>query len=133
MTAFVTRRFRQAASDDSGVAMLMALFIIAMLATISLGVAGITVSQALPTRIDNKAAKVVQVAQAGIDTALSQIRAANDGSGNGVSTAGKGVNAQLPCVITGNVNSTSTLAYKDHIYYFNSSHDPTTHLNDDVW
>jgi hypothetical protein len=126
MTAFVTRRLRQAASDDSGVAMLMALFIIAMLATISLGVAGITVSQALPTRIDNKAAKVVQTAQAGIDSAVSQIRAANDGSGHGV-------NASLPCKITGNVNSTSTLTYTDKILYFSSSNDPTAHLSDDTW
>jgi Ricin-type beta-trefoil lectin domain len=126
MTAFVTRRLRQAASDDSGVAMLMALFIIAMLATISLGVAGITVSQALPTRIDNKAAKVVQTAQAGIDSALAQIRAANDGSGNGVNTL-------LPCKITGNVNSTSTLTYNVTVYYFNSTNDPTSHLSDDTW
>jgi hypothetical protein len=126
MISRLTRHLQRRASDDSGVAMLMALFVIAMLATISLGVAGITVSQALPTRIDNKAAKVVQTAQAGIDSALSQIRAANDGSGNGVNTL-------LPCKITGNVNSTSTLTYKVTIYYFSSANDPTSHLSDDTW
>lgn len=120
MTALVTRWMRQrAAGDDSGVAMLMALFVIAVLAAVSIGVAGITISQAVPLKVDNKAAQVVQASQAGIDAALAGIRAANDGSGNGISTSGKGVNTTLPCKITGNVNQASTLAYNVTIYYFN--------------
>jgi ricin-type beta-trefoil lectin protein len=126
MTALVMRWMRQRATDDSGVAMLMALFVIAMLSAISIGVAGITISQAVPLKVDNKAAQVVQASQAGIDAALSGIRAANDGSG-------KGVNTLLPCKITGSVNSTSTLAYADTIYYFNSANNPTAHLSDDTW
>jgi hypothetical protein len=127
MTALVTRWMRERATDDdSGVAMLMALFVIAMLAAISIGVAGITISQAVPLKVDNKAAQVVQASQAGIDAALAGIRSANDGSG-------KGVNTLLPCKITGNVNTASTLAYNDTIYYFNSANDPTAHLSDDTW
>jgi hypothetical protein len=127
MTAFVTRWMRQrAAGDDSGVAMLMALFVIAMLSAVSIAVAGITISQAVPLKVDNKAAQVVQASQAGIDAALAGIRAANDGSG-------KGVNTLLPCKITGNVNSASTLTYNDTIYYFNSANNPASHLSDDTW
>ena len=126
MTALVTRWMRQRAGDDSGVAMLMALFVIAMLSAISIGVAGITISQAVPLKIDNKAAQVVQASQGGIDAALAGIRAANNGSG-------KGVNTSLPCSVTGKVNTTSTLSFTTTIYYFNSANDPTTHLNDDTW
>jgi Ricin-type beta-trefoil lectin domain len=126
MTALVTRWMRQRAADDSGVAMLMALFVIAMLSAISIGVAGITISQAVPLKVDNKAAQVVQASQGGIDAALAAIRAANDGSGKGVSTS-------LPCSLSGKVNTSSTLSFTTTIYYFNSANDPTTHLNDDVW
>ncbi len=127
MTALVTRWMRQrAADDDSGVAMLMALFVIAMLSAISIGVAGITISQAVPLKVDNKAAQVVQASQAGIDAALAGIRAANNGSG-------KGVNTSLPCSVSGNVNTSSTLSYTSTIYYFNSANNPTSHLSDDTW
>jgi hypothetical protein len=133
MTALVMRWMRQRAADDSGVAMLMALFVIAMLSAISIGVAGITISQAVPLKVDNKAAQVVQASQAGIDAALAGIRAANDGSGNGITTSGKGVNTLLPCKLAGNVNNTSTLSYAVTIYYFNSANNPTSHLSDDTW
>ena len=113
-------------SDDSGVAMLMALFVIAMLAAISIGVAGITISQAVPLKVDNKAAQVVQASQGGIDAGLAGIRAANDGSGTGVNTS-------LPCSVSGKVNTASTLSYTTTIYYFNSANNPTTHLSDDTW
>lgn len=126
MTALVTRWMRQRAADDSGVAMLMALFVIAMLSAISIGVAGITISQTVPLKIDNKAAQVVQTSQGGIDAALAGIRAANNGSG-------KGVNGSLPCSVSGKVNTASTLSYTTNIYYFNSANNPTAHLSDDTW
>ncbi len=126
MTSLITRWMRQRAADDSGVAMLMSLFVIAMLSAISIGVAGITISQAVPLKIDNKAAQVVQASQGGIDAALAGIRAANNGSGKGVNTA-------LPCSVSGKVNTASTLSFAVTIYYFNSSNDPTTHLNNDAW
>ena len=126
MIALVTRRLRQRAADDSGVAMLMALFVIAMLSAISIGVAGITISQAVPLKIDNKAAQVVQASQGGIDAALAGIRGANNGSG-------KGVNTSLPCSVSGKVNTASTLSYTVSIYYFNSTNNPTAHLSDDTW
>jgi len=126
MTALVTRVLRQRAADDSGVAMLMALFVIAMLSAVSIGVAGITINQAVPLKVDNKAAQVVQTSQGGIDAALAGIRAANNGSGTGVNTS-------LPCSVSGKVNTASTFSYTTTIYYFNSANNPTAHLSDDTW
>ena len=77
--AVIARLARRAHDAEEGVAMLLALMIILMLLSISITVAGVTLSQVKPSQLDRKTTVTESAAEAGFDIALNRIRAANTG------------------------------------------------------
>ena len=80
---------RIVATADTGAAMLLALFVIAVVASLSVAVAGIVLSQTKPTQFDRKNIQTVNAAEGGIEAALTRIRAASSGT--------TGIVTSLPC------------------------------------
>src|SRR4051812_20475217 len=72
------------AEGESGFALIFALLLIAILTTASLTLAGLILSQTQPTQLARKNIRTVNAAETGLQATLAQLRAANDGSGNGV-------------------------------------------------
>ncbi len=141
--------YARSTTDDSGVAMLMALFVIMVLTAVSLSVAAVTIGQAKPTQLENKTTRTVEAAQAGIDAALDQLRAATYTSADvplgGI--VGSGDLAILPCASTyvsgvtpqtgykfqGAVNqgAAGNLGYTVVVTYYSAANDPREHLSGD--
>lgn len=79
----MTRTPRRQRADD-GFAMIISLMLIMVVATLSLAMAAVVLNQVRPTQQAKKSVQAVNAAQSGVQVALSNLRAANDGSGNGV-------------------------------------------------
>jgi hypothetical protein len=125
---------RRADDAEEGVAMLLALMVILMLLTISITVAGVTLSQVKPSQLDRKTTVTESAAEAGFDIALNRIRAANTGvltlNPNTDTYYLPGTSALLPCsasgpTITGAVNdgSATDSLYSVTLVYYDK--DPT--------
>jgi hypothetical protein len=112
---------------EGGVAMLLALFVIATLVTISITVAGVTLSQIKPTQLDRKAVSTEDAAEGGFDAALNRIRTAY--TGTTTNSAGNivpnGDYSKLPCSVSGYVNSSTAgvVQYQVTLNYY--TFDPT--------
>ena len=107
-----------ACTGQDGAALVLALLFILIVTVTSLAVAAVTLSQVIPSQAEKKTGRTVHAAEAGFDAALNRIRAANDGSGNGLS-------GQLPCgPITGSVGpNEGSLTYSVTVKYYAT--DPT--------
>lgn len=117
------RRLRHAeVGADSGFAMLMALFVIGVIATVSLSIAGVMLAEIQPSQHDAKSSRTVEAAEGGFDTAQNAIReATTDGS--------TGKKAMLPCAVNGSVGGTklgSATTFTVAVAYYSA--DPTAHL-----
>ncbi|HEY8730038.1 MAG TPA: hypothetical protein VIL94_10670 [Acidothermaceae bacterium] len=133
--AVIARIARRTQAADEGVAMLLALMVILMLLTISITVAGVTMSQVKPSQLERKTTVTQSAAEAGFDIALNRIRAAN----TGVWTPDPytavpylpGSRAALPCSATGTPTITGAVSngaatdssYSVNLVYYTS--DPT--------
>lgn len=131
MTAILNRVRDARRTSDAGFAMLMALFIIGVIATVSLAVAGVVLNQVKPSQHDAKTARTVEAAQAGFDSAQNVIRAATTDGTNGLI-------GMLPCSVNGSVGGTklgSATTFTVTVAYYDS--DPTSHLTnsatDSTW
>jgi Tfp pilus assembly protein PilX len=127
----VMRRLALRKQDpEGGVAMLLALMVILIVLSISIAVAGVTLSQVKPTQLDRKTVVTENAAEAGFDVALNRIRAAYSGTTVDPVTSKTypaGSRTLLPCgPITGSVNggATGDSAYTVTLLY--TQYDPTT-------
>jgi hypothetical protein len=130
--AVIARLARRTDDAEEGVAMLLALMVILMLLTISITVAGVTLSQVKPSQLERKTTVTESAAEAGFDIALNRIRAANTGVLATDPYTGQsylpGSRAALPCsaagtpTITGAVNdgSAADSSYSVKLTYYNS-------------
>jgi Tfp pilus assembly protein PilX len=125
--AMIARLARRAHHADEGVAMLLALMVILMLLTISITVAGVTMSQVKPSQLERKTTVTESAAEAGFDIALNRIRAANTGVLATDPYTGQpylpGSRAALPCpTITGAVDdgSATDSSYTVKLVYYSS-------------
>ena len=143
------RIVRSRQSDDGGFAMIFTLFLILIIAVVSVTVADIMINQVGPTTLAQKQVRTVDAASAGMQAALGQLR--------NTSTNGGGDLTKLPCSdptdaggvtltvgspsqtvtvagdqITGTVEqvtpASTTATYRTVISYFQT--DPTSHEND---
>jgi Tfp pilus assembly protein PilX len=110
MQRIMQRIARRAQDPEQGVAMLLALMVILMLMTISITVAGVTLSQVKPSQLDRKTVVTESAAEAGFDIALNRIRAATTGATMidpaTLLSVPVGSRAALPCpTITGAVTN----------------------------
>lgn len=107
---------------EEGVAMMTAILFMIIMAGIASVLLGVVSSQMVPTYIDQKGTKTIYSAQAGIQAALSVMRAAGTLNINGKVY---GDPSKLPCAFTGSTNGTSDgNQYSVSIQYFTT--DPTT-------
>jgi hypothetical protein len=132
LDAVIARLARRAQDSEEGVAMLLALMVILMLLTISITVAGVTLSQVKPSQLERKTVVTESAAEAGFDIALNRIRAANTGATTTDQSTGLpvlvGSRALLPCsapgtpTITGAVNNgaATDTSYSVTLVYYNS-------------
>jgi Tfp pilus assembly protein PilX len=118
-------RLRQ--SGDEGAAMMIALFVIATVMTLSVTVAGIVIAQSAPTQYSRKHNQTLAAAEGGLDAGLARIRQA-------VSSGTTGAVTKLPCttthgaVLTGSLGpDQGGLAYTTTITYYST--DPTNVVN----
>jgi Tfp pilus assembly protein PilX len=86
----VVHRARTRAADESGFALIFALLLIVIISAVSLALAGLVYSQTRPGQFTKKNIRTVNAASAGLQASLGQLRAANDGAGNGTLL-------ELPC------------------------------------
>ena len=123
---------RHTGSDERG-SIVMVLFIIITASILTLTAAGVAVSQMGLSRQAFQRTDGFEAAQAGLDVALADIRAANDGAGNGVLS-------KLPCnqlsgvpneVAKGTVELGHQAQYTLRITYLTA--DPTGHTSDATW
>ena len=112
--AVMARLARRADDAEAGVAMLLALMVILMLLTISITVAGVTMSQVKPSQLERKTTVTESAAEAGFDIALNQIRAANTGVWTPDPYTGvpylPGSRAALPCSAAGTPTITGAVS-----------------------
>src|SRR5205085_10637476 len=106
-----------------------ALRTILLVLSISIAVAGVTLSQVKPTQLNRKTVSTQNAAEAGFDVALNRIR--NAASGTTTDSAGNtvpaGSRAALPCgPITGSVTggAASDTSYSVTLGYY--TNDPST-------
>lgn len=111
-------RIARRGDDEGGVALLMAILFMVIMAGISTVLVSVVLSQLYPTNLAQKSTKTIYAAQAGLQAALGLIRTATDGGGVGDPT-------ELPCSIGGNVSGTSTdgVSYSATVSYYTL--DPT--------
>lgn len=83
----------EAARADAGAALALTIFLIMLIGVFSLSIAAAVLVQVRPTQVAQKNLRTIGAAEAGIAVGLNRVRAANDGSGNGVL-------ASLPCTLT---------------------------------
>lgn len=102
---------------EAGAAMMFALIAIFMATALSLLVLGTILSQSNATQFDTKNGRTIGAAEAGINAALSQIRAAKQAPDVDGNTGNK---ALLPCSVSGSVQSDGSLTYSVEIMYFAS-------------
>jgi hypothetical protein len=131
--AMIARMVRRAEDTESGVAMLLALIVILIVLTLSIAIAGVTLSQVKPTQLNRKTINTENAAEAGFDVALNRIRAAYSGTTTTPlgATVNHGTYGSLPCntstgyAVTGSVDAgaASDTAYNVALSYFAS--DPT--------
>jgi Tfp pilus assembly protein PilX len=93
MTPTVLESVRRRGRDDEGAALMLTVFTILLVTTMSLTVGSAVLLQVKPTQLQQKTTRTLTAAEAGFDVALNRIRAARDAAGNGVRT-------QLPCTAT---------------------------------
>lgn len=119
---------RAEAVDDRGAAMMTAIMLIFLTGALSILVLGIVVSQITPTQFARKNSQTVFAAEAGLNTALSQVRAAV--SAPDFTGAVYGNKSLLPCSANGPVVAGATdLTYNVTVQYFKEN--PTG--RDDAW
>jgi hypothetical protein len=119
---------REAQDSEGGVAMLLALMTILLVLSISIAVAGVTLSQVKPTQLDRKTVVTENAAEAGFDVALNRVRDAATGTTTNSSgvVVPAGTRSLLPCgPITGSVNNGGTTdgSYSVTLAYYTT--DPT--------
>lgn len=115
------RTLRTRSADDAGAAILLALFVIAVVAALSVGIAGVVLSQQEPTQLTRKDVQTVHAAEAGVQAGLTRLRASG--------TSGVGSVAKLPCTttygatFTGSVDGTGqgSLTYSTTITYYSQN------------
>ncbi|WP_407343032.1 hypothetical protein [Pengzhenrongella phosphoraccumulans] len=121
------RRARGIARDD-GVAMMMAIMLMLVMAALSVLVLGLLLSQVGPTQYAQKNTTTIFAAEAGVESAIGRIRTsvgARDFTG-----AVYGDPHQLPCTVKGTVGpSASTTTFAATVRYF--SEDPAG--RDETW
>ena len=128
MQRAMQRIARRAEDREDGVAMLLALMVILLVLSISIAVAGVTLSQVKPTQLDRKTVVTEDAAEAGFDVALNRVRAAASGTTTNSSgqTVPAGSRTALPCgPITGSVNggAANDSTYNVTLAYYTT--DPT--------
>ena len=110
MTA--NRRAGSARNRDETGSIIIAVLFMFIAAAISVTMLGTVLAQASMSRVVAERVRTLHAAQAGVDVALGQLRAANDGSGNGVWSA-------LPCgPLSGQVEVGGTVGYSVTISYY---------------
>ncbi|MDQ1644945.1 MAG: hypothetical protein QOJ50_1129 [Cryptosporangiaceae bacterium] len=100
-----------------------------MISTVGMMLAGLVlpavILQIKGTKNTADRVRALHAAQSGLDAALAEIRAANDGNGNGLKS-------KLPCGPIAGTTSVATAArYSTEIYYFGV--DPQSHAEDTTW
>jgi Tfp pilus assembly protein PilX len=128
MTRTVAALARRARGGDDGTALLLTLFTMLLVTTMSLTVGTAVLVQVRPTQLEQKSTRTVTAAEAGFDVALNRIRAAQDSSG-------VGIRGDLPCdktdgtTFTGTVGAgTDASAYSVTIRYY--TEDPSDKSED---
>lgn len=102
---------------DDGVAMLSALIAIMIMTALTVLVMGLVVSQVMPTQFARKNTRTIYAAEAGIESALGQLRTAVGAPD--VTGAVYGSTAKLPCSMTGTVSDPGgPLSYTVSIRYY---------------
>jgi hypothetical protein len=86
-------RTRRRAPADEGIALLLTVFLMLLVASMSLIIGTVVLMQVKPTQYEGKSTRTVNSAEAGFDVALNRIRAAQNAKGEGLRT-------QLPCTAT---------------------------------
>jgi hypothetical protein len=131
------RRVLRRPGGDDGFAMVISLLLIMVVATLSLAMAAVVLNQVRPTQQARKSVQTVNAAQSGVQVALSNLRAANDGGGNGVlsklctastsasfSDTGQSTPAVMPGVTYSGAVTTATgtggQAYRVSVAYFST-------------
>lgn len=112
------RRFgmiRLKARSEQGMALMSVLMLIMIITVLSTLVMGLVISQVRPTLFSNKNTRTIAAAQAGVDTAISQIRnAASLESGSLMGDIKK-----LPCRVFGPIEDAANgLSYEAEIRYY---------------
>ena len=114
------RRFAAAEADSEEGSLILVLLVLLIAASLSVLVVGETVRQAVSTRYDAKRTHTLTGAEAGLQIALGQIRAATKTVTDPISsvTSLVGSTTGLPCgPFTGKVSATSTATYTVRITY----------------
>lgn len=88
-----TRGTVQKREGDEGAALLLTIFLMLLVASLSITIGSTVLLQAKPTQYQQKSTRTLGAAEAGFDVALNKIRSAQDAAGNGVRTS-------LPCTAT---------------------------------
>lgn len=100
MTRRAPARLRPGADGDEGAALLTVIMLMFIVGALSVLVLGAVVSQVRPTVATQESSRTVFAAEAGVQTALSQIRSATS------SSTGQGDRRALPCTVSGSVDGT---------------------------
>ncbi|MEW1957551.1 RICIN domain-containing protein [Kineococcus sp. NPDC059986] len=115
---------RRNPSSDEGIAMLLVIMTILVTGALGLLLLGVVVSQVAPTQQLQKRTTTLAAAQAGMDSALSQLRSARYTAATGLVWGDK---SKLPCTLTGSVDAGGGLSrgvrYEVTVTYYNT--DPT--------
>ncbi len=114
------RLSRRVVRDDRGIAMMAAVLLVMIMGGLSLLVLAMVASQVTPTQFAQKNTRTVFAAEAGMNTALAEIRAAAAAP----DYTGKiyGDRTKLPCTVNGPVDLTGAdLTYSVTVQYFTSS------------
>src|SRR5689334_2543096 len=116
--AAARRRIGAVRGRDEGTALMLTIFTMLLVTTMSMTVGTAVLLQVRPTQLEQKSTRTLTAAEAGFDVALNRIRSAQDATGNGVRTS-------LPCTattgtsITGLVGSgTDASRYTVRIRYY---------------
>lgn len=115
-------RLRGGADGDEGAALLTVIMLMFIVGALSVLVLGAVVSQVRPTLATQESSRTVFAAEAGVQTALSQIRSATGSSGQGDRRA-------LPCTVSGSVDGTGgRVTFTANVRYYSAN--PTGQSDD---
>lgn len=114
---------------EDGIALMLALFMIVIVGTLTVAIGAVVVGQVRPSQSERKLTRTVSASEAGFDAALSRIRAATKVVATARGSVTRGDITRLPCgPITGQVsNNTGGLTYSVDIAYY--SRKPLTPAN----